>query len=667
MSERPIRILHLEDEPNDHELVRAALEADGLRFDIEIASARGDFEAALAQGSFDVILSDFTVPGYDGVSALRLVRGRSPDLPFILVSGTIGEEAAIESLRSGATDYVLKHRLTALAPSVRRALAEAEERRRRRQAEEELQKEQRLLRAVLENIEAGIVACDENGILTLFNRATREFHGLPLEPLPPDRWAEYYSLYGSDGKTPLAKEEIPLFQALRGESVRNVEVVIASKKGKPRTLLTSGQPITDAAGRRIGAVVALHDITEHKSLERQLRQSQKMEAIGRLAGGVAHDFNNLLGVIIGYSEMVLRDMGPDDRRWRQIEQIHRSGERAASLTRQLLAFSRKQILELRVLDLDALLSDMEKMLRRLIGEDVELVTRPDPLLRPIKADPGQIEQIVMNLVVNSRDAMPQGGTITIETANVDLDREFVRTHEGARPGPHVMMAVSDTGIGMTSDVQAQIFEPFFTTKESGKGTGLGLSTVYGIVTQSGGYISVHSEPGQGTRFEVYLPQAEEGTAANATHRSQSVSPMGTETILVVEDEVTIRGMLCESLREFGYTVLEASEVVEATQQCQKHTGPIHLVITDVVLPGMGGRELALKLTTLRPEMKILFMSGYTDDAIVRHGVLTAGVMFLQKPFTLVAMARKVREVLDTPVIESKPPEVPSVTTHPARG
>lgn len=645
MPENPIRILHLEDDPCDQELVRATLVADGLDFETHVVSSRRDFEAALALGSFDLILSDFKVPDYDGLSALRLVRKLSPDQPFILVSGTIGEDAAIESLRCGATDYVLKHRLTALATSVRRALAEADERRRRKQAEEKLLAEQQFLWAVLDNIEAGIAACDASGTLTLFNRAARDMHGLPLEPLPPERWADHYRLCGPDGKTPMEKDQTPLMRALRGESVRNVEMMIVPNEGKPRALVASGQPVTDGAGRRVGAVVALHDMTERRSLERQLHQSQKMEAIGRLAGGVAHDFNNLLGVIMGYSEMVLTDTASDDPRRGRIEQIRKSGERAASLTRQLLAFSRKQILEPRVLDLYALLADMDKMLRRLVGEDIKLVTRPHPLLPPIKADPGQIEQIVMNLVVNARDAMPRGGTITIETSCVELSPDAVRAVEGARPGSYVKLVVADTGIGMTPEVQSQIFEPFYTTKEAGSGTGLGLSTVYGIVTQSGGHIAVMSEPGRGTRFEIYLPQGDEGTALTSVRTATLESPAGTETILVVEDEPMVREMLCDSLREFGYAVLSAGEAVEAERRCREHSGPIHLLISDVILPGVGGRELAQKLTALRPEMKLLFISGYTDDAVVRHGILTAGVMFLQKPFTLVGMARKIREVL----------------------
>jgi len=352
---------------------------------------------------------------------------------------------------------------------------------------------------------------------------------------------------------------------------------------------------------------------------------------------------------MGYSELELGGLPAGDRRRGRIEEIHKAAERAASLTRQLLAFSRKQLLEVRLLDLNALLADMERMLRRLIGEDIKLVTRTAPSLRPIKADPGQIEQIVMNLVVNARDAMPVGGILTIDTAGVELNAETAHTHGVAPHGHYVMMTVSDTGVGMTPEVQARIFEPFFTTKEAGRGTGLGLSTVYGIVKQSGGYMTVDSEPGRGTSFRIHLPQVEEDAAVEEALRPQTAaSPLGTETIMVVEDEVTIREMLRETLEGFGYTVLEAAEVEQATLHCQRHPGPIHLLMTDVVLPGKAGPAVARRLATLCPDMKVLFMSGYTDDAIVRHGVLNGDVAFLQKPFTLVGMARKVREVLDAP-------------------
>ena len=640
-----LRVLHIEDDTNDMELVRAALESSGVDCAFEVVSDRASFIAALERGRFDLILSDYSLPTFDGFTALKIVRERAPGVPFIIVSGTLGEETAIDSLQAGATDYVLKHRLARLAPAARRALDEAEERRKRSRAEEALQNEQRFLRAILDSVEAGIVACDSRGVLTLFNRAARELHGLSEESAPPDQWRQKYDLYRPDGKTLLNQDEIPLHRALRGERVRNVEVLIVPKNGAPRTLLTSGQPIVDAQGRNLGAVIAMQDITERKLLESQLRQAQKMEAIGQLAGGVAHDFNNLLNVILGYSEMVLSDLGDNDPHRPRIEQVRKAGERAASLTRQLLAFSRKQVIQPRVLDLHALMAEMEKMLRRLIGEDIDLSIGAQPGARRIKADPGQIEQVAMNLVVNARDAMPQGGRLAIETASVDLDERFARDHPGARPGSYVMLAVSDTGCGMTPEVQARIFEPFFTTKEPGKGTGMGLATVYGIVKQSGGYIAVDSEPGRGSTFRIYLPPTLEATEA-ALPQEGAASPRGSETVLLVEDDPSVRNVVHDALRNYGYAVLETGDPEEAIRLCQGHKETIHLLMTDVVLPKMSGRALATRVSSLRPGVRILFMSGYTDDAIGQHGVLDRDVAFLQKPFHLTVMVRKVRDVLD---------------------
>jgi signal transduction histidine kinase/CheY-like chemotaxis protein len=378
----------------------------------------------------------------------------------------------------------------------------------------------------------------------------------------------------------------------------------------------------------------------------QLEQAQKMDAVGRLAGGVAHDFNNLLTVILGRTDILLHPLKPEDPMRRGIELIQRTAGRAADLTRQLLAFSRKQVLEPVVLDLSAVTTDMKDMLGRLIGEDIALLTTATPGLGRVKADRGQIEQVIMNLAVNARDAMPQGGRLIVETADIDLDDEYVRRHVGARPGPHVMLAVSDTGTGIPHEIQSQIFEPFFTTKEQGKGTGLGLATVYGIVKQSGGYIEVDSEPGQGTTFRVYLPRLDAEPAPVDRSARPAAAAGGTETILLVEDEEGVRELARDILRASGYTVLEARNGPEALLLCERHQGPLDMLLTDVVMPRMSGRELAERLAPLRPDLSVLYMSGYTDDAVIRHGVLGAGTAFLQKPFTPAALVLRVRETLD---------------------
>jgi PAS domain S-box-containing protein len=421
------------------------------------------------------------------------------------------------------------------------------------------------------------------------------------------------------------------------------------KDGSYKWLSWTARPVR---GEQLIYAIA-RDITERKKLEEQFLQAQKMEAVGRLAGGVAHDFNNLLTIIGGYSQLLLSHLPPGDAVSEHVQEIKKAGERAASLTRQLLAFSRQQVLAPRMLDLNAIVANMDKMLQRLIGEDIELVTVRGTDLGLVKADPGQLEQVIMNLAVNSRDAMPKGGKLTIETANVDLDRVYTQKRAQVPPGPYVMLAVSDTGCGMDAETQTRIFEPFFTTKETGKGTGLGLSTVYGIVKQSGGYIWVYSEPGQGATFKIYLPRVQ--GAVESARKSRPVTARGSETVLVVEDEQPVRSLVRGILGSKGYTVLEASSGEEALRVCKRHRQPIHLLITDVVMPQMGGRELARRLTRLCPGMKVLYTSGYTDDTVVRHGKLGPGQLFLQKPFTPEALAGRVREALDA--------ETSSSTSH----
>jgi nitrogen-specific signal transduction histidine kinase/ActR/RegA family two-component response regulator len=404
------------------------------------------------------------------------------------------------------------------------------------------------------------------------------------------------------------------------------------------------------------AVSFVVDITERKKLEQQLRQAQKVEAIGQLAGGIAHDFNNLVGIIIGYSEIFEERLGLDDPLRPKAEQIKKAGRRAASLTRQLLAFSRQQALEPRVLDLNAVIADTLKMLRRLIDENVELVAVPEPALGRVSADQGQIEQIIMNLTVNARDAMPRGGKLTISTGNAEMDDAFVRLHPGAIPGSYVVLSVSDTGCGMDLETQTHIFEPFFTTKGEGKGTGLGLATVYGVVKQSGGYISVKSEPGIGSTFRIYLPRIQEPVASAAPVDGGEKKAHGCETVLLVEDAHVLRELARELLEAGGYTVLEAANGADAISLAEKHPGPIHLLLSDVVMPGMNGPELAGKIIGARPDTKVLYMSGYTGDALPVQELLNSGAALLHKPFTGLSLATKVREVLAA--AKPSPPAVP---------
>ena len=426
---------------------------------------------------------------------------------------------------------------------------------------------------------------------------------------------------------------------------RRLEYRIRHKDGRWLVLESTASVVRDAAGEVEKLVIVNRDITERKQLEEKLYLSQKLDAIGRLSGGIAHDFNNLLGVIIGYSEALKRRIPADDSFREAVDEIMNAGKRAAALTQQLLAFSRKQVLEPKVLNLNAVVVEVEKMLRRLIGEDIELQNSLSANLGRVKADRSQIEQVLLNLAVNARDAMPQGGKLTIETTDAELDQTTVNRLAYVVPGHYVMLKVTDTGCGMDAELLSHIFEPFFTTKEQGKGTGLGLATVYGVIKQSGGYIWVESEPGKGTTFKICLPRVEEALEKTQVNEDPAQVAQGSRTVLLVEDEQSLRKLARNMLKDIGYTVLEANDGSHALEIAKQTASGIDLLLTDVVMPGMSGRAVAEKLSPLRPEMKVLYMSGYTDGAIAPHGVLESGISILRKPFTRDELTRRVGEVL----------------------
>jgi two-component system cell cycle sensor histidine kinase/response regulator CckA len=492
-------------------------------------------------------------------------------------------------------------------------------------------------KAIFEGSRDAILISDIESRIVDVNEAASKLTGYSKEELLKMRASDLQE------KMNFAEFEDIRDRLLTGDEVQG-EAAILTKDGtkidieyRNLQVMISGVPHIHSTAR---------DITAQKRLEAQFLQAQKMEAVGALAGGVAHDFNNLLTVIKGYTEMLLEDLAPDDPKRVDLECVEKAGQQAASLISQLLAFSRKQILQPEILNLNETVAEVSAMLRRLIGENIELgaITQPD--LGLINADPVQIQQIIINLAVNARDAMPDGGKLTIETANARLDEDYARGRSIIKEGPYVMLAISDNGMGMDAATQARIFEPFFTTKVRGKGTGLGLSTVYGIIKQSNGFIWVYSEPGKGTTFKIYFPRAADGSARVIAQVKSGSKSRGSETVLVVEDEAPVRALAGRILRNNGYTVLEAAESVEALRIAREYGRDIHLVLTDVVMPGMSGRELACKLEALKPGIKALYISGYTDEAIVHHGILDSNVAFLQKPFTTDGLAHKVREVIE---------------------
>jgi PAS domain S-box-containing protein len=808
-----LRVLIADDAADDAELVERQLRHIGLEFVARRAADRAAFERSLVELAPNLILSDYSMGAFDALQAIALTRAHDPDVPFIVVTGTVNDETAAACIRAGANDYVIKEHLARLAVVIPAALdkqrASSEARRLQSEREQLLVRETRQ-RKVAETLAAAnlalaqgleldasldtlldhlgrLVPYDSASVMLLEGEATlamraqrRAGQRVDLRTVPPTvfdarqnrilsdilsrrepvlvadaatdgRWerregaedvrgwfgvplvvrGKAIGIYSVDATTPgfFTEEHVALALALAPSAASAVEIarlleelreaaefsqqVIASvqegivvhdRDGRCRTwnpfmeeltgiparavlgtsigdafpgggpadaqaLALAGDSVTspdfefrrpgtlgaawlsvrysalrDAAGAITGVIAVVRDITEQKRMEEGLRQAQKMEAVGRLAGGVAHDFNNILNVITGYGDILL-DKTPDtDPDHRRVAQILRAAERAAGLTRQLLAFSRKQVLEPRVLEPSGVLTDLRKMLERLIGEDIDFELRAGAAGR-VKVDPGQLEQVVMNLAVNARDAMPTGGSLVIETCDVDVGEEQLHGRELVPPGRYVSISVADSGHGMDEATQARVFEPFFTTKAEGQGTGLGLATVYGIVRQSGGYVWMESTVGQGTVFHVHLPRVEE-TPWQARPKVAPAPRRSTETVLVVEDEPAARELIAELLRDEGYTVLLAANGQDAVDTAVQWRGPIDLLLTDVVLPKLSGPVVAARVRGLQPEVKVLYMSGYTDDAISRHGVLQPGIVLLQKPFTGSELVRRVGELLD---------------------
>ena len=625
------RVLVIDDDPGTCHTISDVLELHGHA--VESATAGYAGLERLTATPVDAAIVDIRLPDISGLDLLRAIRASSPDTEVIFITGHGSVATAVEAVNGAAFSYLTKpFEMPQLVAALEKAL------------------EKRRLGRALRDSEARYRALVEGSIqgLSIHRGFAIEFANASLAAMfgyagPPE-------LIGRDLRVLVAPDEIPRVEGYAaacqegGPAPPRYEFQGVRRDG---TLIWVETLMSVTSWRHGTALLATFvDVTERKRLEDHLRQSQKMEAIGRLAGGVAHDFNNLLTVISGRAQIERARPELSEPSRRNVDLIAEAASRASTLTKQLLAFSRKQVLQPRVLDVDIVVAGMEPLLRRLIGEDIDLVTATEPGLGRVRADPGQLEQVVLNLAVNARDAMPRGGRLTVETANAELDEAYARQQADVHPGPYVILAVSDTGVGMDAETRAHLFEPFFTTKGVGEGTGLGLATVYGIVKQSGGHITAYSESGRGTTIKIYLPRVEAASELREAEPEPVVLRRGSETVLLVEDDEAVRELTCEVLEMHGYTVLAVADAGEAPRVLEGASRPIHLLVTDVVMPRLSGRELTERLRSLRPGLKVLYISGYAGTAVVHHGVLDPGTPFLQKPFTPDALLRSVRKVLD---------------------
>lgn len=639
LAAKHIHVLMVEDSEEDCLLILKQLRRSGIEAAYGRVETAAQLGNALLDGGWDLVVADYKLPSFSAEAALEICREAQLDIPFLVVSGSEGEEIAVRMMKAGASDYIMKGHLHRLVPAIEREMRETAQRREKRRVEQELLKSQQWLSAVIEASRDGIAVLEGRKFL-FANPAFIELYGLchPEELIGRD----IAGVMGSEAHQQFENWER---QRHRGAGRLTLSEVRSPGKDGHWLKLEASVSFATVAGKDF-LVVVVRDIRDRRRLEEQLRQSQKMDAIGKLASGVAHDFNNLLTAITGYSQLALQNLLPDHPLRAELGEIQKAADKAASLTHQLLAFSRNQPVARRIVDLNAIVLDMQRLLAPIIGSHIEVRTFLAESLGQVKADPDQTGQVILNLIVNARDAMPNGGKLTIETADVEFDEEAARHHGRLEAGPWVLLSVSDSGCGMDPETQSHIFEPFFTTKAVGKGTGLGLSTVYAIVEQSGGGIWVYSELNRGTTFKIYLPRVDRSPDECSSSAVLPDDAKASETVLVVEDDETVRHLMLQVLARRGYTVLEARHSEEALRICRMQAGPIHLLVTDMVMPGLNGQDLAQRVLELRPSIRTLFISGYAEAALIHQGVQDRREMFLQKPFSPTVFAAKVRATLD---------------------
>ncbi len=636
-----LRVLIVEHSTADAELIQRELQNAGFRFRADVVATPEEFAARLRETLYHVVLADFRLPNWTGLDALESLQQQKKDIPFVLVTGTLGEEAAVDCIKKGATDYVLKDRLARLPVAVRRALEEKALREERKRSEEALRHSEARYRELVENATYGIF------------RVTRAGKFLDVNPA-------LVQMLGYESSAELISADLPatpyrhledrsriIEQCLQSGRVDGVEVEWRREDGSFITVQFSGRAVVDQSGGMEEVEFIVEDVTERRAMEKHLRQVHKFEAIGQMAGGIAHDFNNVIGAIMGWAELGQEQTPADSRLHSHFKKIREQAERAVGLTRQLLAFARRQVLEPRNLNLNQIIVDFVGLLGNILGDLIELRTVAAPDLGVIRADPTQLERVLMNLCLNARDAMPQGGQLLIQTENVTLDEDYARLHTYVQPGRYVRLSVSDTGVGMDAATIEHIFEPFFTTKELGKGTGLGLATVYGVAKQHGGFVQVESRLGLGATFQVYFPLVEGALEDIERVDSAAAQPVqgGSETILVAEDHDGVREMARVALESLGYRLILAQDGLEAVDLFHQHCGSIDLALLDVVMPRMGGPDAYLKMCALKPNLPVLFTTGYIAEAASLQALVEKGAGVLLKPYTPTLLGRRVREIL----------------------